>query len=100
MKKRDEEKIVGYKIVPGVDTIINSPLGEVTEDVCIKCVQSSDRRKYEIMRSDVNERSTVCDRCFRELSTGKLNTELYEQVTRKDLVGFYHKKKKTLNSKE
>lgn len=93
-KKNDEKQIVGYKIVPGFDTIPNSPLGELTEDVCLRCVQLSDRKKYEITRTDVNERSTVCDRCFRELSSGKLNTELYEQVQRKDLVAFYHKDKK------
>ena len=83
--------VIGYKIEPGSETVRNSPLYEFTTNVCLQCLQLTDKKTRPIYRIP-SQKHTVCDRCFRDLSTGKLNTDLYEQVTRKDLVAFYRRK--------
>lgn len=94
MEEIKESEAIGYKIIPGSKTRELDPFGDLTRDVCVKCLQPTDKKIYEIVkRSKIDiDRNTVCDRCFRYLDTGKVNDDLYEHVIRKDLVAFYREK--------
>ena len=92
MKEINETEVVGYKIEPGSKTVKISPLMEFTQDTCLKCLQPGDKIEYEITRKDLEGHSTVCDRCFRYLQTGKKENEIYPLLLRKDLVAFFRKK--------
>jgi len=89
--KEDETQIKGYKITPGRQTIKISPLAELTRDVCLKCLQPTDKKIIEI-KNEETSRHTVCDWCFRNIQSGKEEIDIYSHVVRKDLVAFFRKK--------